>query len=391
MKRKIMSLALAAVLCLSMAGSAFAAGRTEQEAAADYVREQGIMVGDQNGDLNLDSSLNRAELAVLLTRLHGGEDKLAANTAYYERGCQFTDVPRWATPYVGYCVRNNLVAGYDRLHYGAADPVTPAAACTVMLRVRDIADAGGSYWSYSTAVSCAASLGWIDQPTASATTISRGEMAVLIYRVLTGSRPVDPQSIGTGDGYLTNGRPVTEENVLELLRQIEKDWPSGTVWGTRKVPGTYKNEVPSTVANRITDAYWVSGVYACGGYANMVSSLIFGDTANPARQVTDLSQIRPGDVLFLIRNDTGKVWHVMVAIESPNEMNAVHYTDGNHGAVVYWPDSGSPYSRECLDCYGTEAEGKTYRLEAWTRYPGNVPYSGRSVNAWGVPTLAGAS
>ena len=391
MKRKIMSLALAAVLCLSMAGSAFAAGRTEQEAAADYVREQGIMVGDQNGDLNLDSSLNRAELAVLLTRLHGGEDKLAANTAYYERGCQFTDVPRWATPYVGYCVRNNLVAGYDRLHYAAADPVTPAAACTVMLRVRDIADAGGSYWSYSTAVSCAASLGWIDQPTASATTISRGEMAVLIYRVLTGSRPVDPQSTGTGDGYLTNGRPVTEENVLELLRQIEKDWPSGTVWGTRKVPGTYKNEVPSTVANRITDAYWVSGVYACGGYANMVSSLIFGDTANPARQVTDLSQIRPGDVLFLIRNDTGKVWHVMVAIESPNEMNAVHYTDGNHGAVVYWPDSGSPYSRECLDCYGTEAEGKTYRLEAWTRYPGNVPYSGRSVNAWGVPTLAGAS
>ena len=202
---------------------------------------------------------------------------------------------------------------------------------------------------------------------------------------------MDPQSTGTGDGYLTNGRPVTEENVLELLRQIEKDWPSGTVWGARKVPGTYKNDVPSTVANRITDAYWVSGVYACGGYANMVSSLIFGDTANPARQVTDLSQIRPGDVLFLIRNDTGKVWHVMVAIESPNEMNAVHYTDGNHGAVVYWPDSGSPYSRECLDCYGTEAEGKTYRLEAWTRYPGNVPYSGRSVNAWGVPTLAGAS
>ena len=30
---------------------------------------------------------------------------------------------------------------------------------------------------------------------------------------------------------LTNGKPVTEENVLELLRQIEKEWPQDTVWG----------------------------------------------------------------------------------------------------------------------------------------------------------------
>ncbi len=40
-------------------------------------------------------------------------------------------------------------------------------------------------------------------------------------------------SQGIGDGYLTNGKPITEENVLELLREIEKDWPTGTVWGTR--------------------------------------------------------------------------------------------------------------------------------------------------------------
>ena len=32
------------------------------------------------------------------------------------------------------------------------------------------------------------------------------------------------------------------------------------------------------------------------------------------------------------------------------------------------------------DCYGEE--GKTYRLEAWTRYPENVPLTGESVEAW---------
>ncbi|MDE7260733.1 MAG: hypothetical protein K2N78_01530, partial [Oscillospiraceae bacterium] len=28
------------------------------------------------------------------------------------------------------------------------------------------------------------------------------------------------------ESTLTNGKPVTEENVLELLRQIEQDWPT---------------------------------------------------------------------------------------------------------------------------------------------------------------------
>ena len=169
--------------------------------------------------------------------------------------------------------------------------------------------------------------------------------------------------------------------MLELLRQIEQDWPNGTVWGKRDTPGTFKNEVPSTVAVRLMTANGVNGYYACGGYAAMVSSLVFGDTANPARQVEDLSQIRPGDVIFLIRNDTGKPWHVTVALESPNGMNGFHYKDGNNGGTVYWPDANDPYSRENLDCYGTV--GKTYRIEAWTRYPEGVPFTGRSVNVWG--------
>ena len=129
------------------------------------------------------------------------------------------------------------------------------------------------------------------------------------------------------------------------------------------------------------NTYKVNAYYVCGGYAAMVSSLLFGDTANPARQVEDLSQIRPGDIIFRVRNDTGKLWHVMIALESPNGMNAFHCTDGNNGQTVYWPDTQKPYSREVLDCFGS---GKTYRVEAWTRYPESVPYTGESVNAWGI-------
>ncbi len=179
----------------------------------------------------------------------------------------------------------------------------------------------------------------------------------------------------TVDGYLASGEPVTEENVLELLRQIEKDWPRGTVW-----TGTTRNEVPSTEAGRIIASYQVSGAYGCGGYAAMVSSLLFGDAANPARKLEDLSQIRPGDILFRVNNKTGKVWHVTLALESPNEISAFHITDGNCNGTVHWPEPENPYGRDNLDCY--RGEHADYHLEAWTRYPENVPYTGASINAW---------
>ena len=348
------------------------------ETAAEFVREQGIMVGDGAGDMNLDAGLTRSELAALLTRLRNGEKELMANADYYSRGCKFIDVPEWARLYVGYCVRNNLVVGYDKLHYGGSDPVNPADICTVVLRVRNIAEEGTD-WSYSTACSYAASLGWIDPAAAKSPTITRGDVAVLIYRALAGARSTVSDT-GTGDGYLTNGKPVSEKNVLELLHEIELDWPSGTVWGPHTLPGTNKNEIPGAVSGHVMDLYWVNRVYGCSGYANMISTLVFGDKTNPARQVKDLSQIRPGDILFLIRNDTGKIWHVMVALESPNAMNALHYTDGNNGMAVYWPDENSSYSRENLTCY--LEDGATYRLEAWTRYPDTVPFTGASANVW---------
>ena len=105
MRTKFLSMVLVCTLCLSMAVPATAAALpSDLETAAAYVRERGIMAGDQNGNLNLDAGLNRAELAVLLTRLRGGLEELYANTGYYEQGCKFMDVPAWAKLFVGYCV-----------------------------------------------------------------------------------------------------------------------------------------------------------------------------------------------------------------------------------------------------------------------------------------------
>ena len=384
MKKTVCAL-LCAALAVTLACPAFAAEQpAEVNEAGAYLRERGVYRGDSTGSLMLDKGLTRAEMAAVITRLHGEGE---VNPEHYTWACYFTDVPAWAKPYVGYCIANLLVSGYDSSRYGPNDPVNPAMACTVVFRCCGYADGEGSAWSYSTACDYAVSQGLISPATAQSPTITRGEMAVLIYRALTGRHPGDTPSASqnTGDGYLSNGKPVTEENVLELLRQIEKEWPHGTVWGTHNTPGTHKNEVPSTAANRIMDVYWVSEYYGCSGYASMVSSLIFGDKTNPGRRVEDLSQIRPGDILFWVRNSDNSIWHVSVALESPDEIHAFHETDGNHGGIIRWPNQESQYSKNNLDSY--RGENRAYRLEAWTRYPEDVAYTGNSAGAWSSDAL----
>lgn len=155
--KRIRTFLILTLFLVSMTGSAFAAGaNTEQQTAASYLREAGIMVGNETGDMMLDQGLTRAQMAAVLTRIVANPDHVEADSAYYRGQCKFTDVPDWAKVYVGYCAANHLVAGYGNGLYGPSDPVTPAAACTVMLRCLGDVD---MEWTYSTACQTAVELG----------------------------------------------------------------------------------------------------------------------------------------------------------------------------------------------------------------------------------------
>lgn len=102
---------MAGTLALSLISPASAATSDETALAANYLREQGIMVGDSNGKMNLESGLTRAQLAVVLARLNGASELVQAEKPYYTSQCQFPDVPEWAKLYVGYCYTNGLMVG----------------------------------------------------------------------------------------------------------------------------------------------------------------------------------------------------------------------------------------------------------------------------------------
>ena len=180
MKHKFLSTILVLMLILNVFTQVGFAASDEKAKAIDYVTANKIFVGDSNGNLNLESGLTRAELAVLLVRLRGDVEKVNAGLKSYARDCRFTDMPEWAKPSVGYCVSEGLMFGYSRFSFGANDKVTPQQACTVIQRHLGIAETN---WNYETVVSKANVTGIT--PTAGFTdlkAIKRIEMAILIYK-----------------------------------------------------------------------------------------------------------------------------------------------------------------------------------------------------------------
>ncbi len=180
-QKRLLPLFLCLCLLFVLPVKVSAADNSEQETSAAYLREQGIMVGDGNGEMNLDSGLTRAQLATVLTRLHGNPEHVQVDQAFYTGQCKFPDVPEWARPYVGYCYANGLMVGYDTGAFGADDGVTPAAACTVVLRCLDLPEVE---WEYSTACQTALDLGLTTAEAVEKSEITRGDLAVMLYRAL---------------------------------------------------------------------------------------------------------------------------------------------------------------------------------------------------------------
>ena len=189
MKKTVCAL-LCAALAVTLACPAFAAEQpAEVNEAGAYLRERGVYRGDSTGSLMLDKGLTRAEMAAVITRLHGEGE---VNPEHYTWACYFTDVPAWAKPYVSAALLKGLVQGSyssdGEVVFLAHDPITAAEAAVLLdraLRITSVAETitGEPSW-YSQAVanlnSCDAlpASAMLDEP------LTRAQAAVMLYNLM---------------------------------------------------------------------------------------------------------------------------------------------------------------------------------------------------------------
>ena len=178
-QRNLASLLLAGAMTAALlTGPAQAAeSPSPQEIAATRLQAEGLMNGDEHGDLHLDKGLTRAELACLISPIVLNPEHVAWERDYYAKLCttNFSDVPEWAQVAVGVCASMGVVAGYGDGRFGSDAPVSPQMPCTIMLRYLE-----RDGWTYVTACGKAVELGLAQAETLEGETITRGDMALLL-------------------------------------------------------------------------------------------------------------------------------------------------------------------------------------------------------------------
>lgn len=109
--KKALSVILAAAIGLS-AAAAFADSKTETavDMAAESLREQGILQGDEEGNLNLDSTVTRAEFCKLL--IEAIEVDKSSSTAL-DAGFSDVDKSHWAYDYIHTAAERKIINGFE--------------------------------------------------------------------------------------------------------------------------------------------------------------------------------------------------------------------------------------------------------------------------------------
>ncbi|NLW22767.1 MAG: Ig-like domain-containing protein [Tissierellia bacterium] len=129
MKRKL-SLLIAVVMILGSFSFAYADADFDP---AEFLKEKGVLLGNETGDLMLDEPLFRRDAVIMLARLLGEED-IAAN--FEEEG-----LPTWEDntisyykPFLAWAQSNGYFQGHSEKRFGPTDHITAKEYAVVLLR-----------------------------------------------------------------------------------------------------------------------------------------------------------------------------------------------------------------------------------------------------------------
>jgi len=113
------------------------------EYEAQMLYDMGLFKGTENG-FELDRKCNRLEAAALFIRLLGKEEEARSNPKEHP----FTDVPEWASSYVGQMYHDGYTKGISETEYGVGD-VTANQFAAFCLRALGFSDSPNAWVSFN--------------------------------------------------------------------------------------------------------------------------------------------------------------------------------------------------------------------------------------------------
>ena len=143
--KRFFSLILSAAIILSVLTVLPVYAADEESGIISLMKELEIMQGDDNGDMELDRAVSRAEFAKIAVAAANAKDAVTFGLKI----SPYPDVTydTWFAPYVKAAVEKRYIKGYEDFNFHPYDTVTYEEAVTIMLRVLGYSDSSiqGAY------------------------------------------------------------------------------------------------------------------------------------------------------------------------------------------------------------------------------------------------------
>ena len=343
--KRILSLVLALILCTSLAVPALAADFSDVPPSHNFYpavadcSSKGIVGGYPDGTFRPSATVTRSNFCVMLSRAFFAES-MNLGISRYDMAQLMTNIMNARGFAAGEAEKNaaaSKITDYSSIPGQYRDAVANVYALGVIGGYSDGSFNGGGV-------------------------MNRGQAAAVIYR-MTQAVPVEapapetpavpapetpeapaPETPSTpAAGTLTNGKPITVENVTELMDELRAQYPNKTDAGRYNGP-----DVISKITNTYTRANGggtTSTSIGCGGWAARVFDYIFGQDVT-FRQVS-YDEARVGDLLIEV-DSQGYLAHVAIVSDRktingiPNMLCTTDANIGNGGVNVMLWDVGCP-------------------------------------------------
>lgn len=406
--KRILSLVLALILCTSLAVPALAADFSDVPPSHNFYpavadcSSKGIAGGYPDGTFRPSATVTRSNFCVMLSRAFYPSDITRYTNdfttsfgSFYPNYLALANNGIWNNvsfdeEYIytsDFAASMNLgISRYDMAQlmtnimnargFAAGEAEKNAAAS----KITDYSSIPGQYRDAVANVYALGVIGgYSDGSFNGGGVMNRGQAAAVIYR-MTQAVPVEapapetpavpapetpeapaPETPSTpAAGTLTNGKPITVENVTELMNELRAQYPSKTDAGAYSGPAAIR---------QITNKYkTVNGNFAstsggCAGWAARVFNYIFGQDVTFRRVSYDEARI--GDLLIEV-DTQGRLMHVAIVSDRktinsiPNMLCTTDGNMGNNGTNVMLWDAGRPDP----DKYGFD-----WSYDIYTVYP----------------------
>ena len=377
MKKKILSLLLAAAVLLGSAPAALAASSASDSVIEEVIRATGIMVGDESGDMNLNNTVTRAEYAKMLVSASTYKDKVSGAS----NASPFKDVPytHWAAGYIKTAVEQGWLTGYLDGSYKPDNTVTLEEAATGVLKLLGYTseDFSGSYPYGQLALY--ESLGLDVNITASqGTAMTRRNMMYLFYNLLN-AETKDGQVYAQTLGYTLNendeidylsmvsdtmeGPYVVEGSLSDIVsgedKTVYRNGYASTADAIRKYDVVYYND--STIwayANAVTGTYQSASPSAASPTSVTVAGVSYEiETSDAALSLSTLGGLNVGDIVTLLLGRDGKVVAAMPADEYAVSVAGVVTATGTG---TYYNAVGNTYTARTITITAMDGESYIY-------------------------------